>query len=152
MANLNSAAIGACALITMLAAPATAQTDIAQSETKPALACIFGMGPKGCETMFGASASRMSRGIIMRNGFTPNYLSASLVWHDDDNDDVWDVKFGELRAWQEQTYIISKPDPDGKIRRIAVLQGAPDHQCVNFAAHPAVGIRIRTSCVVLFSS
>ena len=150
MTSLHNSAIGACALALMLAAPASAQTDIAQSPTKPALACIFGLGPKDCATMFVGAASRMSPRIILRSGFTPNYLSAKLVWQTDSGDEVWDVKFGELRDWQEQTFIISKPDADGKIRQVTALLGAPDHHCANYAANRAMGIRMDASCVVLF--
>src|ERR1700754_2461371 len=102
MANPNNRLLGACALALLLAAPVSAETPSAPapgapSPTKPALACIFGFGPIGCETMFAAAASRLSGGVIRRNGsgFRPNYFDAKVVWHNDTGDDVWDVKFGE---------------------------------------------------------
>jgi hypothetical protein len=90
------------------------------------LKCVIGLAPPPCQTLFAAAAARIFvEGTIYQNDFeTIKFAGTSSS-----DDDVWDVKSpqGEL------TYVIARPDQDGKIRHLAILQGPPNNLCIETA-------------------
>lgn len=105
---------------------AVADTSDATSEprlkTEPALACVVGLAPKGCEKIFGSGAvlPPWKVGIYLQaEGPVPYFRSAQYAGLDGTGRAVWDVHFKHT----EFVYVISQPDQDGKIRRVEVLSG-----------------------------
>jgi hypothetical protein len=131
---------------------ASARTESAPSpKTKPALACLLGMGPAGCETSFvGAIFSRgqvpvPNRGVT-RFGVSRliSYCANKNVhyWLDNCSSgvletvqylgtnaagaDVYDVKFLNC----DMTYVIAPPAQDGKTPAFSIMDAASPIQAI----------------------
>ena len=95
------------------------------AESRLAFLCVVGFGPSNatCLSLFAASASdAFLRGTIYQSG---EIEAIKFAGTDRSGDDVWDVKSNG----NELTYIIATPDQDGKIRRLAILEGPPNALC-----------------------
>ena len=117
--------------------------------TAAALACILGAGPKGCEGVFAGGARPVALRFMWKaGGLNPYYRSAAYAGRNAGGDEVWEVQFIHSR----QTYVISRPDPDGTIRRLSILTGPPDRQCVDLPIGTLRAGAFKASCGVLGSS
>jgi hypothetical protein len=135
--------------VTGEAPAAGAAPAAAHPKTEVALACIFGMAPKGCETLFVGGAARVFQRVVWRNGPNPYFQAAQYAGPNDGGDGVWDVKL----MHSEETYVISQPNEDGKVQQLSIMQGAPNQQCDNEIPRGVANLgRIKASCGVLLSS
>ncbi len=117
--------------------------------TEAALACILGAAPKGCETVFEGGARPVALGFMWKAGsLNPYYRSTTYAGRNAAGDEVWLVQF----IHSQQTYVISRPNPDGKIRRLTVLAGPPDRQCVDLPIGDLRTGIFKANCGVLGSS
>jgi hypothetical protein len=117
--------------------------------TEAALACILGAAPRGCETVFEGGARPVALGFVWKAGsLNPYYRSTTYAGRNAAGDEVWLVQF----IHSQQTYVISRPDSDGKIRRLSVLAGSPDRQCVDLPIGDLRNGIFKANCGVLGSS
>jgi hypothetical protein len=125
-------------------------SNVPHAKTVSALLCLLGMAPKACTAVFIGGATLLSNQILIpwSGGHNPYFRTAKYVGTNNSGEDVWDVKF----MHSESTYVIAPPDPDGKIRQIAVLGGPPDRLCYSIVGDLASSSRMTGSCHVLFRS
>jgi hypothetical protein len=117
--------------------------------TEAALACILGAGQKGCESVFAGGARPVALQFMWKAGsLNPYYRTAAYAGRNEAGNEVWEVQFTHTT----QTYVISRPDPDGAIRRLSILTGPPDRQCVDLAVGMLRAGNFRATCGVLGSS
>ena len=93
-------------------------------ESKMALLCVIGLASSEntCLTFFAAAAADIFvRGTIYQGDIE----AIKFTGTNGSGDDVWDVK----SKGDELTYVIARPDRDGKIRRLAILAGPPHNLC-----------------------
>jgi hypothetical protein len=130
-------------------APVAGVASVAHPKTEVALACICGMAPKGCETLFVGGAERIFGRVAWMTGPDPYFQTARYAGLTNGGDAVWDVKLMHT----EETYVIYEPGQDGKIQQMSIMQGPPNRQCDNEIPRGVVNLgRVKETCRVLFSS
>jgi hypothetical protein len=109
---------------------AQSANDLPRTRTEPALACLLGSGPQGCQATFGSPAAAWrsttycTAKYVHRwqdncwNGplVTVKYLGADVY-----RADVYDVKY--MNA--DTTYVIPPAGPDGRIPRFWIYNSPP---------------------------
>ena len=110
--------------------------------TELVLACILATTSNGYEKIYLAARNARPRGYYP--SLQPFMVrSTQFAGRNDVGDEVWDVKLQH----SERTYVISPPDPDGRVQRLLTRDGPPDRQCDNLVEQPFAGeSHIRVSC------
>jgi hypothetical protein len=111
-----------------LSAAAFAQTENAPPpKTWPGMACMVGLEPPGCETVFKVGVQHTNCAVEYTHRALDNCPDGPLeaiqyFGIDADGDDVYAVNW----MTSKMTYIIAPPAPDGKIHKVSYFDHPPN--------------------------
>jgi hypothetical protein len=112
--------------------------------TETALGCMLGYYERQmCVELFTGYASVATFYQSRRQWPDPFFQTARFAGVNRAGEEIWDVKF----RYSEDTYVITPPAPDGKIRKVTILVGPPKAACTNLVGALSPGEFMNAPCL-----